>query len=48
MDTMEKNTVLMEDGHGFRAVCLRLWKENKVAVVCAVVILVFAAFAGYG
>ena len=42
MDVMDNTTVFAEDGRGFRAVCLRLWKENKVAVACAAVILVFA------
>ena len=42
MDVMENTTVFVEDGRGFRAVCLRLWKENKVAVACAAVIFVFA------
>jgi len=45
MDVMEKNTAFMDDGRGFRAVCLRLWKENKVAVFCAAIILVFAVAA---
>ena len=42
MDAMENNVVSMEDGRGFRSVCVRLWKENKVAVICAAIILVFA------
>ncbi len=35
------NRLLPEDGRGFRAVCLRLWKENKMAVFCAFVIALF-------
>ncbi len=42
MNHMEKTSVVMEDGRGFKSVCLRLWRENKVAVLCAVIILVFA------
>lgn len=45
MDTMEKNTFFAEDSGGFQAVVYRLWKENKIAVVCAVIILIFAAAA---
>ena len=32
----------IDDGHGFRSVCYRLWKENKVAVFCALLIVIFA------
>jgi peptide/nickel transport system permease protein/oligopeptide transport system permease protein len=39
---MEKNVASMDDGRGFLSVCTRLWKENKVAVACAAIILVFA------
>lgn len=42
MEAMEKNNSVMDDGRGFKSVCLRLWRENKVAVLCAVIILVFA------
>ncbi len=42
MDVMEKDSVILDDGHGFVSVCLRLWRENKVAVICAVIILLFA------
>ena len=42
MGAMEKNGVSMAEGRGFRSVCLRLWKENKVAVLCGAIILVFA------
>lgn len=42
MEHMEKTSVVMEDGRGFKSVCLRLWQENKVAVLCALIILVFA------
>ena len=42
MDHLEKASVVMEDGRGFKSVCVRLWRENKVAVLCAVIILVFA------
>ena len=40
MEKKMKNTI--EDGHGFRSVCYRLWKENRVAVFCAVLIVIFA------
>lgn len=40
--TVKAEASAMEDGRGFRAVCYRLWKENKLAVFCAVVILIFA------
>ena len=42
MEAMERTSVAMEDGRGFKSVCVRLWRENKVAVLCAVVIIVFA------
>ena len=42
MENKEKTSVMMEDGRGFKSVCIRLWRENKVAVLCAVIILVFA------
>ena len=42
MDSMERASVAMEDGRGFKSVCVRLWRENKVAVLCAVIIIVFA------
>lgn len=42
---MKKNKLKLsdkaEDGRGFSAVCLRLWRENKVAVFCAAIIIVF-------
>ena len=38
----KKISSAIEEGHGFRSVCYRLWKENKVAVICAFVIVVFA------
>lgn len=37
----KNNNLPLEDGRGFRAVCVRLWKENKTAVFCAFVILIF-------
>ena len=40
MEKKMKNSV--DDGHGFRSVCYRLWKENKVAVFCAFLIVIFA------
>ena len=42
MEHMEHTASMMEDGRGFKSVCVRLWRENKVAVLCAVIILVFA------
>ena len=39
MENMEKTSVVMDDGRGFKSVCIRLWRENKVAVLCAVIIL---------
>ena len=44
MDEKKMNSVI-EDGRGFRAVCFRLWKENKVAVFCALLIALFAVAA---
>ena len=37
----KKNTAI-EEGHGFRSVCYRLWNENKVAVFCVLLIVIFA------
>ena len=42
MEHSEKTSAVMDDGRGFKSVCIRLWRENKVAVLCAVIILVFA------
>ena len=42
MEVNEKKINNVEDGHGFRSVCYRLWKENKVAVFCALIIVIFA------
>ena len=43
MKTKNKNVnVSLEDGRGFRSVCYRMWKENKVAVFCALLIVLFA------
>jgi len=38
----KKVSTAIEEGHGFRSVCYRLWKENKVAVFCALLIVIFA------
>lgn len=40
--TAKKTASNIEDGRGFRAVAYRLWKENKVAVLCALIIVLFA------
>ena len=42
MEAMEKTSIFEEEGRGFVAVSMRLWKENKVAVICAIVIVIFA------
>lgn len=38
----KKITSEVRSDHGFAAVCTRMWKENKVAVFCAFIIVVFA------
>ncbi len=42
MEHMVKTAAVMEDGRGFKSVCIRLWRENKVAVLCGIIIMVFA------
>ena len=43
MKAKEKKTnTVLEDGRGFKSVCYRMWKESRVAVFCAVLIVVFA------